>query len=351
MKTCKINALKNKERMSTQALLQLIYKKIEEGYSDFEIDACGQHDIGGALSAKDKMKKLNFKIKNPGQRVGAMALNNTSITVLGSAAADVGWLNSGAEITVKGDAGDTAAHCAASGKIYIAGRAGTRSGALMKFDPKFEKPEFWVLKNTGSFSFEFMSGGIGVVCGVDSQDLPSVIGNRSCVGMVGGVIYTRGKIEGLPNGVEVLKLDDCDKKFLKEGLVKFLEKIERKELYNSLTKFSQWNKIVAVSNPKKTQKPSIKDFRESHWFKEGLFGDFVEDNNEVYCVAQSSKARLRKPLWNEKLCIKCNICINNCPQNAIINEDNIYKSIDEKCIGCRICEAVCPKNAWLTQEL
>ena len=49
-------------------------------------------------------------------------------------------LNAGAKIIVKGDGGDTAAHCAAGGKIYVGGRVGTRSGALMKHDPKFEPP-------------------------------------------------------------------------------------------------------------------------------------------------------------------------------------------------------------------
>ena len=62
MKTIKINALENNERMSTQSLLQLIESKIEEGYTDFEINACGQHDIGGSSWAKDKSKTLNFKI-------------------------------------------------------------------------------------------------------------------------------------------------------------------------------------------------------------------------------------------------------------------------------------------------
>ena len=36
MKTIKINALENNERMSTQSLLQLIESKIEEGYTDKE---------------------------------------------------------------------------------------------------------------------------------------------------------------------------------------------------------------------------------------------------------------------------------------------------------------------------
>ena len=167
---CKIETLKDNNRMSTQELLQTINEKIQEGVTEFEIEACGQHDIGGSSWSKDG-KPLTFYIKNPGQRVGAMGTDAATIVVEGSAPADIGWLNAGAKIIVKGDGGDTAAHCAAGGKIYVGGRVGTRSGALMKHDPKFEPPEFWVLKNTGSFSFEFMGGGIAVICGYDCENL------------------------------------------------------------------------------------------------------------------------------------------------------------------------------------
>ncbi len=351
MKTCKINAFDKNKRISTQDLLQLIQEEIDKGKTDFEINACGQHDIAGALWAKNKNKKLNFTIRNPGQRVGAMAMKNTFITVIGSASADVGWLNSGAEIIVKGDAGDTASHCAASGKIFIAGRTGARSGALMKHDPKFKQPEFWVLKNTGSFSFEFMGGGIGVVCGFECGDLPSVLGSRSCVGMVGGVIYVRGKIEDLASCVEVVSLNKEDKKFLKEGLKEFLEKIDKEELYSKLTKFNEWKKIIPASKEKKVKKISVAEFKKNHWFKEGLFGDLVEDNGEIFYLGQSGCARLRKPFWNKKLCIGCNLCLNNCPNQAIEKQNNNYISKDTLCTGCGICEAVCPKSAWNTEDI
>ena len=331
--------------MSTQELLQTINQKIEEGITEFDIEACGQHDIGGSSWSKEG-KNLTFYVTNPGQRVGAMAMNGTTIIVEGSAPADVGWLNSGAEIVVKGDGGDTSAHCAAGGKIYIGGRVGTRSGALMKHDPKFEPPEFWVLKNTGSFSFEFMSGGIAVICGYECNELPSVLGNRSCVGMVGGVVYVRGPVKGLANCVETVKLDKFDKDFLKSGMLPFLEKIEHSELQNDLLNFSEWKKIIPLPKELKEKKISVKEFKEKEWFKEGLFGDLVEDNGAVYELAQTGDGRLRKPIWDEKKCVGCDICLNNCPQKAIKKENKTYKSIDEKCIGCGICSAVCPKKAW-----
>lgn len=340
----KIKTLINDVRMSTQELLQLINLKIEEGVRDFDIEACGQHDIGGSVWAKKG--KLTFHITNPGQRVGAMGMEGTKIVVDGSAPADIGWLNSGAKIVVKGDAGDTAAHCAAGGKIYVSGRVGTRSGALMKHDPKFEQPEFWVLKNTGSFSFEFMGGGIAVICGYESEDLSSVLGNRSCVGMVGGTVYVRGAVEGLSDSVEIKKLDKYDKDFLKSGMPDFLKEIGRKELLEELLNFSEWMKIVPASLKKQSDKLTLAEFKESQWFKNGLFGDLLEDDGGRYSLAEPAMSRLRKPVWDKSLCVGCDLCLNNCPQKAIINSEKAYISDDNKCIGCGICEAVCPKKAW-----
>ena len=353
-KTCKIHGIKNTQRLSTQELLQTVYTRIEEGYTDFEIFACGQHNIGGAVWSRDSKSKkkgkhkydLFFHVTNPGQRVGAMAMDGTKIVVEGSAPADIGWLNSGAEITVKGDAGDTAAHCAAGGKIYVGGKVGTRSGALMKHDPKFEPPQFWVLKNTGSFSFEFMGGGIAVVCGWNCEDLSSVLGYRSCVGMVGGVVYVRGKVENLASCVEQVHLDKYDKDFIMSGMKDFLKSVEKEELFEKLTDFSEWTKIIPLSKTQKESKITVKDFKEHQWFDGGLFGDLVEDNGEVYTLAQTGKARLKKPEWNSELCISCNLCVNNCPQKAISQKDNKYVSADNNCIGCGICAAVCPKKAW-----
>ncbi len=344
--TVKIKTLTDNNRMSTQELLQLITSKIAEGYTDFDIEACGQHNIGGSSWALNKEEKLNFRITNPGQRVGAMALAGTRITVEGSAPADVGWLNSGAKITVNGDCGDTAAHCAAGGKIFVSGRVGTRSGALMKHDPKYNPPEFWVLKNTGSFSFEFMGGGIAVVCGYDCENLSSVLGNRSCVGMVGGCIYVRGPIENIADCVEIQKLNDEDIEFLKKGLKEFLRNIKKSDLYNELTLWNDWKKIAALDSSKKPKRISVTHFRQNTWITGGIFSDFINDDYTVYKIPAVNEGRVHIPYWDKTDCIKCNICVKNCPQKAIKLNEDIYETIDEKCIGCGICSAVCPKNCW-----
>jgi len=307
-----IQSIVDNERVSTQNLLQEIYQKIEEGYTDFEIHACGQHNIGGPLWTKDG-SPLTFRVHNPGQRVGSMGMKGTSIIIEGSSSADVGWLNAGAEIVLKGDGGDTTAHCAASGKIYVGGRVGTRSGALMKHDPKFSAPEFWILKNTGSFSFEFMGGGIAVVCGYGCENMESVLGKRSCVGMVSGIVYVRGPISDMCNDVLLLELDEADKEFLSNGLKEFLGKIEKPDVFKTLSDFSQWHKIVAKTYEERIQKSfmPLKDFRKEVWVEGGIFGDLIEEDWYVSEFVEKNKFRLRIPEWkNHQYSAPCE---SNCP--------------------------------------
>ena len=287
-------------RISTQDLLQEIYAAIDEGETEFEIEASGQYNIGGPLWRTDGLP-LKFHVRNPGQRVGSMGMKRTEIIVEGSAPADVGWLNAGATIIVKGDGGDTTGHCAADGKIYIGGRAGTRSGSLMKHDPAFEPPQLWILKNTGSFSFEFMGGGIAVVCGVDCEDLGSVIGNRPCVGMVGGTVYVRGPIGELPRDVRLIEpLDNEDWDFLSNEMPNFLAAIEREEMLESLLIPGEWRKIVARSLEEKKQnrRVSVGDFRQENWIPGGLFGDVVEDEGVIAPLVSVGNQRVYSPIWN-----------------------------------------------------
>lgn len=325
------NTLENDKRMSTRQLLQFIYQKIDEGCNEFDILASGQHDIGGPLHSKNG-EKLIFRVKNPGQRVGSMGMPNTEIIVEGSAPADTGWLNSGAVITVKGDSGDTTAHCAASGKIYIGGRVGTRSGALMKHDPKFPAPELWVLKNTGSFGFEFTGGGTAVICGYGCENMSSVLGERACVGMVGGVIYFRGHVRDLSKDVYVTELNEEDFRFLEEGMKEFLTKIEHPELYEELTKHEKWHKILPQTE-KATKKMSLKEFRQTEWVKGGIFEDVFKDDLEVISYINTGKNRLRVPEWqNDKYlapcAYSCPIGIPTMKRIALIREGKIDEAIN-----------------------
>lgn len=350
-----INTLENNERESTQVLMQEIWQGVEEGYHTFEINACGQHNIGGSLWSKDG-KELNFYIKNPGQRTGSMGALGTNIYIEGPAPADTGWLNSGAKIVVKGDSGDTTGHCAASGKIYIGGNVGCRSGALMKKDPKFQAPELWVLKSTGSFSFEFMGGGIAVVCGIDCENMPSVLGDRACVGMVGGVVFYRGSVKNISDDVFVLDLDEKDIEFLTKGLKTYLNEIDRNDCFEKLTDFSQWKKIVAKTyeERQKQNNISLKTFRINKWQEEiggSIFSDLIKDDFVAYDLVQTGKSRLRVPRW--KNWAYCAPCEYNCPikiptqkRFSLLRAGKIQEALelvlDYSPFPASVCGQVCP---------
>ena len=349
----KINTIENNNRMSTQDLLLAISDALAKGETEFNIEASGQHDIGGPLWHPEG-KKLKFHVKNAGQRVGSMCLDNTEIIVEDSASADVGWLNAGGKIVVKGDAGDTAGHCAAAGTIYIGGRAGTRSGSLMKHDPLYDAPELWVLKNVGSFSFEFMGGGIAVVCGYDSEEFESVLGDRACTGMVGGVLYFRGKASGISaKDVKVMALQAEDIEYLSSKMDDFLGSIEKAELKAELSDWSQWQKAIALTYEERPKKSAgnIPHFRTVEWVEGGIFSDVCNDDFVVNSIVNRGLYRQRVPEWqNAQYAAPCEF---NCPASIPTQQrynllrkgdvEEAYKLVLEYTpFPASVCGSVCP---------
>ena len=349
----KITSLDGNQRMSTQDLLEAINEAITTGETEFEIEASGQHDIGGPLWHPEG-KTLKISVKNPGQRVGSMCLEGTEIVVEGSASADVGWLNAGGKIVVRGDAGDTAAHCAAAGTIYIGGRAGTRSGSMMKHDPLDTAPEFWILKNCGSFSFEFMSGGIAVVCGYDSEQFESILGDRSCVGMVGGTLYFRGNASGISQkDVKILALEAEDIAYLDGNMNDFLTSIARPEIREELSNWTEWHKVVPLTYDErpKMANATIQAFRTDKWIPGGIFSDVCKDNFGVIGLVTTDLYRQRVPVWENGLYAAP--CEFNCPASIpsqlrfnLLREgkiDEAYKMVlDYTPFPGSVCGAVCP---------
>lgn len=348
-----IDTTHGNQRMSTQDLLEAINAALAAGETEFAIKASGQHDIGGPLWHPDG-KPLTFHVVNPGQRVGAMCLPGTEIIVEGPAPADVGWLNAGGTIAVKGDGGDTTAHCAAAGRIYIGGRAGTRSGSMMKHDPLYDPPELWVLKSCGSFSFEFMSGGIAVVCGDECGSLSSVLGDRSCVGMVGGVLYVRGPVAGVSSkDVKIQPLSPADIAYLQAGMQRFLACIGRPELAARLTDWSEWQKIAPLSYAErpKTSHIDMRGFRTRQWVEGGIFGDVCNDDYQVVGLVTKGLYRQRVPVWENGYYNAP--CEYNCPASVptqtrfnLLREGRLAAAyqlvLDYTPFPGSVCGSVCP---------
>ncbi len=192
----RLSGFENGHRIESRILEERMQQAVENGYRTFEIEAFGQHGIGGRLW-KAGNDRLHVKISGaPGQRVGSMGFPNTLIEVFGPSSDDVGWLNGGAEIIVHGHATNGVANAMAQGKVYVAGNIGARGMTMTKHNPRFAPPELWVLGSAGDYFAEFMAGGIAVICGYEPQDPKNVVGFRPCVGMVGGRIYFRGPHKG-----------------------------------------------------------------------------------------------------------------------------------------------------------
>ena len=69
----------------------------------------------------------------------------------------------------------------------------------------------------------------------------------------------------------------------------------------------------------------------------------------VLCLLVGSAyavAKLMPAVVDEKKCLGCEVCIENCPVGAIALNDLGIAVVDkEKCTGCKKCVKVCPNEA------
>ena len=122
-----ISGKKYDKRIDSRVLEEITQEALASGHRYLEIEAFGQHGIGGRLW-KAGHEKVYVKITGySGQRVGSFGFPNTYIEVMGPASDDVGWLNAGARIVVHGNAANGVANGMAQGKVYVAGNLGARA--------------------------------------------------------------------------------------------------------------------------------------------------------------------------------------------------------------------------------
>ena len=170
-------------------------EKIRTAAEDVYIEDCyGQRFIGSGL--KEKSIAISG---TPGNALGAY-LDGAFIEVNGNAQDAVGDTMNNGTIVVHGNAGDALGYAMRGGSIFVRGDAGYRTGIHMK-EYKDKKPVIVVGGKTGSFLGEYLAGGLIIVLGIDSENVP--VGNFSGTGMHGGRIFIRTDHElvGLPTQV------------------------------------------------------------------------------------------------------------------------------------------------------
>lgn len=323
------------------------------------LESYGQHNIGIRLQREGG---LSLTVRGPsGQRLGCMGMPGTVITCEGATSDDVGYLNIGAEITVLGDTTNGACNAMANGKVFIAGSIGARGLSMTKWNPDYEKPELWVLGSTGDSFAEFNCGGIGVVCGIDAKNPENILGYRPCVGMVGGTIYFRGKIDNSfpATNAKLADLDDDQWQWLQDNMSGFLNKISRTDLFDTLSVREEWHVLLTVTPQERalmwTGPMPMAEFRINHWDKT-FGGDPLRDlapglDRSPIETIVTGDFRRQKPYWAN--CESAAPCTYYCPIHIptverlrLIREGRIDEAYEMLLrytpLPASVCGSVCP---------
>ncbi|MGQ9796129.1 FAD-dependent oxidoreductase [Desulfosoma sp.] len=320
-----ISGREHGRRLESRILEERLQQAVAQGHRRLEVEAFGQHGIGGRLWRSGGEPIHVIVHGTSGQRLGSMGFFNTTVEALEPASDDVGWLNAGAEIVVHGHAGNGVANAMAQGKIFIAGSIGARGMTMTKHNPRFAPPELWVLGSVGDYFAEFMAGGIAVICGHDPANPGNVLGYRPCVGMVGGKIFFRGPHGGYSQtDAKLVPLSDDDWRWLVKNLQSFLERIHKTELFPLLAQRSQWQLLEARSPHEKAAVPrkSMSAFHRDVWERElglgGLIGDLTNLDRSPIPVIATGNLRRYVPVWeNKKYAAPCEA---SCPTGIPVHE-------------------------------
>ena len=314
------------KRVPSRILEEMIQKEVKQGHRAIEVDAFGQHGIGGRLWQEGN-DTIKIRIRGQaGQRTGSLGCLNTEIEILGPVSDDVGWLNAGAQITVHGNASNGVMNGAAQGKVYIGGNIGSRGMTMTKHNPRFEPPELWVLGSCGDYFGEFMAGGIAVVCGFDKSSHENTLGYRPLVGMVGGKVFFRGDGSGFSQkDAHLVAISDDEWDWLYTNLGSFLEKVGKTPLFDSLSKRSEWQILKARGPMDKMAGPGLSSmaaFRQDVWDRElgrgGLIGDLQQLDRGTIPLITKGELRRMVPVW-EHAVYKAP-CQANCPTGIPVQD-------------------------------
>ncbi len=271
------------------------------------LESFGQHNVGMRLGSPER--PIHITVQGPvGQRLGCMGLPGATIVCEGAASDDVGYLNIGADIIVKGDATNGVCNAMAAGRVMIGGSIGARGLTMTKWNPDYDRPQMWVLGSVGDTFAEFNCGGLGVVCGIEPKKPDNVLGYRPCVGMVGGKIYFRGKTDDTYSrtNAKLAPPTDEDWQWLMDNMPEYLEAIGRPELLETLSIREEWNILEAITPQERALMFSgpmpMEEFRRRIWDQGFGGGDPLRDlapalERGVIGVVETGEFRRKKPFW------------------------------------------------------
>ncbi len=327
-------------RIESRVLEEQIQEAITSGHRHLEIDAFGQHGIGGRLWKADN-EPVHVRISGAsGQRTGSLGFPNTLIDILGPTSDDVGWLNSGAQIVVHGNASNGACNGMAQGKVFVAGNIGARGMTMTKHNPRFAPPELWVLGSAGDYFGEFMAGGVAVICGHNPQTPDNILGYRPLVGMVGGKVFFRGPHKGFSQvDAKMIPIGDADWDWLRKNMKIYLEHIHKLDLFEILSEREEWQ-LLTTRTPQERlshHNRSMSSFRAEVWDGElgkgGLIGDLTSLDRRPIPLIPTGMLRRYVPVWeNKKYAAPCEA---SCPTGIpvqdrwrLVREGRVDEAVD-----------------------
>jgi len=199
---------------------------------------CGQRYIGTDLDSDIQIDIYG----TPGNDLGAF-MNGPKLFVHGNAQDACGNTMNDGLIVVHGCAGDLTGNSMRGGKIFVRDGVGYRVGIHMK-EYQNKKPMLVVGGIAQDFFAEYMAGGIALVLGLNVEGSEKCVARFVGTGMHGGVMYTRGDIFKLSEGVKVAKAGKRDMRII-EGLVREFSSYFGNEYADVMAK--QYYKITPMS--------------------------------------------------------------------------------------------------------
>lgn len=215
--------------------------KIEKGVAKINAEGIHYKDLNATLRSLNGNGAEKIEIQNVyGQRYIGTDLNrDVEIDICGTPGNDLGAFMKGPRMVVHGNAQDGCGNTMDNGKIVIHGRAGDITGYSMRGGKIFirddvgyragihmkeyrsKKPCLVVGGTAQDFLGEYMAGGVLVVLGLNMKDEEHHKAKFVGTGMHGGTIYIRGEVTHLGKEVEIVDLEEDDRRLLRSLVEEF----------------------------------------------------------------------------------------------------------------------------------